>query len=94
LRCQALADGGRIVAFAEGSRAKRRFVNSGQGGDRFSGYGGAGGAVALRAVDCPADASPNLAVVRACLRGDFDPSHDLRFAVKTHTISESPVHLN
>jgi len=78
---QALTEGGRIMAFAEGSRAKRRFVNSGQGGILF-GSGGAGGTVMLRPVDCPEDASPNLHVVRACLRGDVDPSHDLRFAVR------------
>lgn len=78
---QALTEGGRIMAFAEGSRAKRRFVNSGQGGILL-GSGGAGGTVMLRPVDCPEDASPNLHVVRACLRGDVDPSHDLRFAVR------------
>ena len=76
-----------ILEFPENSRAKRRFTEQGQGGSG-SVFGSRGQGQLKVAEDCPEDIKPALDVVRACLRSDPDPQHDLRFAVDTPIVRD------
>lgn len=76
-----------ILEFPECSRAKRRFTEQGQGGSG-SVFGSRGQGQLKVADDCPGDIKPALDVVRACLRSDPDPLHDIRFAVDTPVVSD------
>jgi len=88
LAVQRMQDANRMVCFAEGSRAKRRFMNSAQGGS--SAYGQGGGALhcTLRPVDCPDEVSPKLEVVRQCLRNEVCEDHDMRLRVDAKVVSD------